>query len=52
MKIIFYWALVEFLDLLIQTFDIADDARMLPIVLHQNNLQSMYDNWPHGEQTR
>ncbi len=36
-------------DLLILTFDIAKDAGMLPIVLHQNNLQPMYEKWLHGE---
>jgi hypothetical protein len=39
--------------LLILIFDIAKDAGMLPIVLHQNNLQPMYpmyEKWLHGEQ--
>jgi hypothetical protein len=47
-----YWALEEFLDLLIQTLDIVEDAGMLPIVLHQNNLRLMYEKWQHSEQTR
>jgi hypothetical protein len=38
-------ALEEYLDLLIRTFDIAKDATMLPIVLHQNNLLPMYEKW-------
>jgi hypothetical protein len=45
-------ALEEYLDLLLRTFDIAEEAGMLPIVLHQNNLWSMYENWPHGEQAK
>ncbi len=47
-----YQTLEEFLDLLIRTFDIAEDAGMLPIVLHQNNLQPIYERWPSGEQAR
>jgi hypothetical protein len=47
-----YRALEEYLDLLIRTFDIAEEARMLPIVLHMNNLGPMYENWPHGEQAK
>jgi hypothetical protein len=46
-----YWALEEFLDLLIQTLDIVEDSGMLPIVLHQNNLRLMYEKWQHYEQT-
>jgi hypothetical protein len=38
--------------LLIQTFNFAEDADILPIVLHQNNLRPMYEKWPHGEQAR
>jgi hypothetical protein len=34
------------------TFDIAKDVGMLPIVLHQNNLQPMYEKWLHGEQAK
>ncbi len=34
------------------TFDIAKDAVMLPIVLHQNNLRPMFEKWLHGEQAR
>jgi hypothetical protein len=45
-----YRALEEYLDLLIRTFDIAEEAGMLPVVLHMNNLQPMYEKWPHGEQ--
>jgi hypothetical protein len=47
-----YRALEEYLDLLIRTFDIAKDATMLPIVLHQNNLLPMYEKWPYREQAR
>jgi hypothetical protein len=42
----------EFLDLLIWTFAIANDAGMVPIVLYQNNLRPMYEKWPHVEQAR
>jgi hypothetical protein len=38
--------------LLIQTFNFAEDADILPIVLHQNNLRPMYEKWLHGEQAR
>jgi hypothetical protein len=44
-----YGALEEYLDLLIRTFDIAEEARMLSMVLHMNNLRPMYKKWPHGE---
>ncbi len=47
-----YWALEEYLDLLIRTFDIAEEARMLSVVLHMNNLRPMYKKWPHGEHAR
>jgi hypothetical protein len=47
-----YRALEEYLDLLIRTLDIAEEARMLPVVLHRNNLRSMYEKWPHGEQAK
>jgi hypothetical protein len=40
-----YWALEEFLCLLLRTFDIVEDAGVLPIVLHQNNLRLMYEKW-------
>jgi hypothetical protein len=36
-----YRSLEEYLDLLIQTFDIAEEAGMLPIALHMNNLRPM-----------
>jgi hypothetical protein len=36
-----YRALEEYLDLLIRTFDIAEETRMLPVVLHMNNLRPM-----------
>ncbi len=38
--------------MLIQAFDIAENTRMLPIVLHQNNLRPMYETWMHGEQAK
>jgi hypothetical protein len=44
-----YRALEEYLDLLIRTFDIAEEARILSVVLHMNNLRPMYEKWPHGE---
>jgi hypothetical protein len=47
-----YRALEEYLDLLIRTFDIAEEAGMLPVVLHMNNLRPMYEKWPHGEQAK
>jgi hypothetical protein len=47
-----YRGLEEYLDLLIWTFDIAEEAGMLPIILHMNNLRPMYEKWPHGEQAR
>jgi hypothetical protein len=47
-----YRALEEYLDLLIRTFDIAEEAGMLSVVLHMNNLRPMYEKWPHGEQAR
>ncbi len=47
-----YRALEEYLDLLIRTFDIAEEAVMLPVVLHMNNLRPMYEKWPHGEQAK
>ncbi len=43
-----YRALDEYLDLLIRT----EEAGMLSVVLHMNNLQPMYEKWPHGEQAR
>jgi hypothetical protein len=43
---------VEYLDLLLQTFDISEDSGTLPIILHQNNLQPMYEKWPSGEQAK
>jgi hypothetical protein len=36
-----YQALKEYLDLLIQNFDIAEDAGLLPIFLQLNNLRPM-----------
>jgi hypothetical protein len=39
---------VEYLDLLLRTFDIAKDAGMLPVILHQNNLRLMYEKWQHS----
>ncbi len=47
-----YRALEEYLDLLIRTFDIAEEAGMLPVVLHMNNLWPMYEKWPHGKQAK
>ncbi len=47
-----YRALEKYLDLLIRTFDIAEEAGMLPVVLHMNNLRPMYEKWPHGEQAK
>jgi hypothetical protein len=47
-----YRALEEYLDLLIRTFDIAEEAGMLPVVLHMNNLRPMYEKWLHGEQAK
>jgi hypothetical protein len=47
-----YRALEEYLDLLIRTFDIAEEAGMLPVVLHMNNLRPMYEKWPHCEQAK
>jgi hypothetical protein len=47
-----YRALEEYLDLLIRTFDIAEEAGMLSMVLHVNNLRPMYEKWLHGEQAR
>jgi hypothetical protein len=47
-----YRALEEYLDLLIRTFDMAEEAGMLPVVLHMNNLRPMYEKWPHGEQAK
>jgi hypothetical protein len=47
-----YQALEEYLDLLIRTFDIAEEAGMLPVVLHMNNLRPIYEKWPHGEQAK
>jgi hypothetical protein len=47
-----YRALEEYLDLLIRTFDMAEEAGMLSVVLHMNNLRPMYEKWPHGEQAR
>ncbi len=47
-----YRALEEYLDLLIRTFDIAEEAGMLPVVLHMNNLRPMYEKWPHVEQAK
>jgi hypothetical protein len=44
-----YRGLDEYLDLLLRTFDITEDAGMLPIVLQLNNLWPMYEKWPHGE---
>src|SRR5450830_1017722 len=44
--------LEEYMDLLIRTFDIAEDAGMLDIVLHINNMRPMFEKWPHSEQTR
>jgi hypothetical protein len=41
-----YWALEEYLDLLIRTFDIAEETGMLPIRV------PMYEKWPHGEQAK
>jgi hypothetical protein len=45
-------ALEEYLDLLIWTFNITKDARILPIVLQKNNLRPMYEKLPHAEQAR
>jgi hypothetical protein len=39
-----YQSFEEFLDLMIRTFDIPEEARMLPILLHQNNLRPMHKN--------
>src|SRR5450830_1262795 len=47
-----YRGLEEYMDLLIRTFDIAEDAGMLDIVLHINNMRPMFEKWPHSEQTR
>jgi hypothetical protein len=47
-----YRTLEEYLDLLMCTFDIAEEAGMLPIILHTNNLRPMYKKWPHGEQAK
>jgi hypothetical protein len=47
-----YRALEEYVDLLIRTFDIAEEAGMLPVVLHMNNLRPMYEKWSHGEQAK
>jgi hypothetical protein len=47
-----YWGLEECLDLLTWTFDIAEEARMQPIILHLNNLWPLYKKWLHGEQTK
>jgi hypothetical protein len=47
-----YRGLEEYLDLLIQTFHIAKEGRMLPIVLHMNNLRPMYEKWSQCEQAR
>ncbi len=47
-----YRALEEYLDLLIRTFDIVEEAGMLPVVLHMNNLRPMYEKWLHGEQAK
>jgi hypothetical protein len=47
-----YQRLEEYLDLLLRTFDIAEEVEMLPIVLHQNNLRPMYKKWPNGEQPK
>jgi hypothetical protein len=47
-----YQALEEFLDLIIKTFDITEDAGMLPFVFHQNNQRLMYEKWPHGEEAK
>jgi hypothetical protein len=47
-----YRALEEYQYLLIQTFNIAEDAGMLPIMINQKNLQPMYEKWPLGEQAR
>jgi hypothetical protein len=43
-----YRSLEEYLEPLLRTFDIAEEAWMLPIILHQNNLRPMYKKWPHG----
>jgi hypothetical protein len=40
------------LDLLIRSFDFAEEARMLSVALNMNNLRPMYEKWPHGEQAR
>ncbi len=46
-------ALEEYLYLLIRTFDIAaEEAGMLSIVLHMNNLRPKYEKWPHSEQAK
>src|SRR5450830_1702910 len=47
-----YRGLEEYMDLLIRTFDIAEDAGMLDIVLHINIMRPMFEKWPHPEQTR
>jgi hypothetical protein len=47
-----YQGLEEYLDLLIQTYDITEEAGMLPIVLHLNNVRPMYEKWLHGEQAK
>jgi hypothetical protein len=47
-----YQGLEENLDLLLWTFDITEEAGMLPVVLHQNNLRPMYRKWSHGEQAK
>jgi hypothetical protein len=38
--------------LLIRTFDITEEASMLLIMLHQNNLRPIYEKWLQGEQVR
>ncbi len=37
--------LEEYLDLLIRTFEMAEAATMLLVVLHINNLRPMYKKW-------
>ncbi len=45
-----FQALVEYRDLLIRIFDIADDACLLPII-QRKNPKVMYKKWLHNGQT-
>jgi hypothetical protein len=40
------------MELIIRTFDIAEDASMLGTLMHQVNLVPMFEKWPHSEWTR